>query len=161
MPKTPIKGVHMSGDDRDLRALKERRATSQSDATIRSAEVHDEVTSPHDLIEIERDKYDSDRHYREEMNAINARYQADPAFRALWNLMRRQRRESNRTMGTIANAASEVHHDMHDVRELTDQLKDIVNWQNRVDTTLSITKWVLGFVLAATLGSVIVIASKI
>jgi hypothetical protein len=153
MPKTPSKGVHMSGEDRDLQAMRDRRAAP--------VETFDDVTKPHDLIDIDSDRYKSDVRYREELNAVNQRYQSDPAFRAMWNIMRRQRRESNRTLGTVADAASEVHHDVAQLRELGESLGDLKQWQSRVDAMLGLTKWVLGFVLAASLGSIIVIATKI
>jgi DNA repair ATPase RecN len=146
----------MSGEDRDLQALRERR-----DARPAGAFEEEDITKPHDLIQIEGEKYKSDTRYRDEMNAINVRYQNDPAFRALWNMMRRQRHESNRTLGKVADVANDVHHDVHQLKDLAERLQNLVEWKHRVDTSMSIVKWVAGFVLAATLGSVIVIATKI
>lgn len=147
----------MTSEDRELRSIKERRA-SQSDADV---DTQEEITAPHDLIQLEREKYESDERYRGEMDAIQDRYYRDPAFRALWNLMRRQRRESNRTLGRVADAATEVHQDVGHLKELGEKLQNISDWKREVDLILKIMKWILGVVFAAAVGSVIVLATKI
>lgn len=161
MPKTPHKGIIQSSESRDLAALKDRRQ-SQSDTIKEFADADtvpefadEEGTAPISLIE-----RGESRHERE-LRLIQKRYDDDPAFRALWNMMRRQRRESNRTLGKVADTATETHQEMRDLKDLSEKLDSIDAWKNRVDTSLSIAKWVLGFVLAATLGSIIVVATKI
>lgn len=76
-------------------------------------------------------------------------------------MMRRQRRESNRTLGKVADAAGEVHSDITKLRELGEKLGDLDGWKREVDVMLRITKWILGVVLVTTLGSLIVIGTKI
>lgn len=155
MSKTPIKGVHMSSEDRDLRGMKERRGSRSEDV------LDEEVTSPHDVVALERERYEKDPQYREEMNAIIERYHNDPAFRALWNLSRRQRRDTNRTISRVADVATEVHHDVSQVVELGKKLQDISDWRREVDVILRIMKYVLGVVFVVAMGSLIVIATKI
>lgn len=156
MPKTPPRGVHMSSEERDLRAMKERREELPP-----IHESFEETTSPMHLIEAERERYESDLAFRQEIDALNTRYNYDPAFRALWKQIRNQRRESNRTLGKVADATTEVHHDIHRLVELGEKLEDIAKWKSEVDLMLKLTKWILGIVFTMTLGSVIVIATKI
>lgn len=135
--------------------MKERRHSQSETDTIPDFIGDEEGTKPITLVERGEAKH------HEELRILQDRYDRDPAFRALWNMMRRQRRESNRTLGKVADAASTVHHDVGELKDLVEKIQTIVAWQNRVDTSLSIVKWIAGFVLAATLGSVIVLATKI
>lgn len=159
-----------SQEDRDLQQLKKRRAQSQpKPTTVDSSEAdtpvehfaREDPTRPIVLIEREHEKYQSDTSYREEMNAINERYESDPAFRAFWNMWRRQRRESNRTLGALGSTTLENHAETQRLAELANQLGSIDTWKREVDVTFRIVKWILGFVIAATLGVVGFAATKI
>ncbi len=116
----------------------------------------EDPTRPTHLIERSQSRYDSDLTYRDEMNAAKVRYDSDLAFRAMWNMMRRQRRESTKTMSAVGDTALAALD-----ASAKSNLDGLVKWQHQVDTILSSAKWILGFVIAATLGSIVVVVSKI
>lgn len=154
MSKTPPKGVRQSAEDRDLAAMKERRASSQSEGTPQEF-AEEDATAPVTLVER------GELQHEKELHIIQKEYERNPAYRALWNMMRRQRRESNRTMGTVADAANQVHQDLSGIKEITDKLQNIADWKHEVDIILKIMKWLLGVVFVAAIGSIVVVATKI
>lgn len=167
MPEKPPSG--QTQEDRDLQALKKRRAQSEPKPTTNTddqatpVEVFDreDITKPMAIIEREPERYERDMPYREEMDAISERYERDPAYRALWNMWRRQRRESNRTLGALGSTTLENHAETQRLKDLADQLGSIDHWKREVDVTFRVVKWILGFVIAATLGVVGFAATKI
>lgn len=113
------------------------------------------------MMEREPVRLERDQEYRAEMEAIGREYEKNPAYRALWNMWRRQRRESTHTLNAVGNTALAAHHEAQQLGKLAEELGDVKEWKSEVDATFKITKWILGFVIAATLGSVVVIATKI
>jgi len=71
--------------------------------------ISDEPTKPVILIERSRDKYTAEPQYRDELNAMRDKYESDLAFRALYNMVRRQHRASSRSLAGIADTSMQVH----------------------------------------------------
>lgn len=125
-----------SNEDRDLAAIKRRREDDDPVITI-----EDEIdTAPTDVVKF--------------------RLENDPAFRALWDRVGRIKKEERRAIRTTADAALAAHQraDESSNDELVRELEnDVISIKN----TLSIAKWLIGFLIATVLGSIIVLATKI
>lgn len=145
---------------------KEKRPKSQpavesEDKTPVPEHVDDDVTNPVILIDRMKDQYDTDVVFRDELNAMRSEYEKNLSFRALFKMIRRQKRESGKTLSDIANASLEAHQDAEQRKADMEKIADLVTWKTEVDAILRLTKWILGFVIAAALGSIVVVVTKI
>lgn len=161
MPKTPVQ----SDEDRALAELQRRRerATSRPRSGDEDAPHNEfdsgDVTQPHQLIDVKR--YQTDENYRRDWDEVIAEFQKNAAFRVLWTESRRTRRDSEGSARAGANAALHANADATKVDQFAADLKVIDGELKSVNTVLKITKWILGFVIAALLGGIITIATKI
>lgn len=120
--------------------------------------ITDDPTKPIVLIERSREKYASEPNYRDELNAMRDKYESDLAFRALYNMVRRQRRESNRSLSSIADSSMQV---QHQASQDLAKISDLLQWKHETTAALRIGKWILGFLIAATLGSIATVVTKV
>lgn len=128
----------MSASDRDLAALKRRRQ-QHDDGTVTGEIVVDdgeEVTRPTDV-------------------ALE-RYESDPAYRLLWDRVSKIKNEERQALKTLGNTTLEVHQQ----QQATDP-GDLSLRVAKIESTLAVAKWLIGFLIAAVLGSVVLLATKI
>lgn len=123
--------------------------------------ISDEPTKPVILIDRSREKYSNESGYRDELNAMRDKYDSDLAYRALYNMVRRQRHESSKSLAGIADASLQTHQATQVMSQDMAKIGDLIQWKHETDTALKIGKWILGFVIAATLGSIVVVVTKI
>jgi hypothetical protein len=164
-PKTPPTGTPTVQSD-EARALAEiqRRRSRQEHPTPPPPPSPDdfskeEGTSPVALIDPER--WQGDEKYRRDWEATLREFNENAAYRILWERSGRVRRESDQAATRQANAALAVNADASRVDEFSDKLSRIEGELRDVTTVLRITKWILGFVIAATLSSIIVVGTKV
>lgn len=168
--KTPAAGYPiMSDEDRALAELQRRRerAASKSEALpefVESApservERDDEITSPIDLIDISR--YQEDPEYRKDWDQVVNQFNDNAAYRILWNRFGRSRRDSGQAAQSSANSALSATDAANKVSDVHQKLASIEGELRDVTTVLRITKWILGFVIAATLSSIVVVVTKV
>lgn len=159
--RTPPQG-YKSQEDRDLAELARRRAAEQakiqeeSEGPVPQEFVNEELTKPTEIIE--RGTIFSDPEKRD-LHAAQLRYEQDGAFRALWNMTRRQRRESANSLTKVGNAALEAQNG--DVTELSDRLGEVEHKLTRIDTLMNISKFVVGGLIMLVLGGVMGLGYKI
>lgn len=134
--RTPIPGRMMSASDRDLAALKRRRQQLDDGTVTGEITVGDEeeITRPTDI-------------------ALE-RYENDPAFRLLWDRVSKIKNEERQALKTLGNTTLEVHQQQQSDPGLEIRVA-------RLESTLAVAKWLIGFLIAAVLGSVVLLATKI
>lgn len=137
-PGTPNPAIH-SQEERDLAAIKRRREELEDGEEDTPVEQFDESTKPTDLVAM--------------------RIENDPAFRLLWERVSRIKSEERYALRTLGNQTMELHQNVDP--ELARRVDEMQHELTKIKTAQGIAKWVLGFVLAAALGSVIVVATKI
>lgn len=144
-PGTPPP-AKQSQEDRDLAALKRRRESLQEaeEAVVGAEEntpieTFDEPTHPTDL--------------------VADRIQKDVAYRVMWERISRIKSEERFALQTLGNTTLKLHQNIDP--KLADDVAHLKGEVNRLSHSASILKWILGFVVAASLGSVIVVATKI
>lgn len=170
--KTPPTGypVIQSDEDRanaELKKRRQERAASRSDAVTPVAETtpialveqDDEITSPIELIDIQR--YHDDAEYRRDWDQVVEQFNENAAYRILWNRFGRFRRDSEGSAHASANAALAANAEAHKASGVSGKIDAIEKELRDVSTVLRITKWILGFVIAATLASVITVFTKV
>lgn len=126
-----------SSEDRDLAAIKKRKTPTH--------------------LEIDADEEMPDREDTKPTEMVSFRYDSDPAFRELWDRVTRLKQEDRRTMRGLGSTALEIHQE----QRASTVDPDVTERITKIETSLGITKWLLGFVLATALGSIIVLATKI
>lgn len=141
-PGTPNPNVQ-SSEARDLEALKRRREErlleEDDHEGVTPVEVFSEVTKPNDMVSIELER--------------------SPAMRIMWDRISRIKHEERHALRQLGSQTLELHQNVDP--ELAKKVADFETRMHGIDTTLRIAKWILGFVIAATLGSVVVVATKI
>lgn len=170
--KTPPAGypIVQSGEDRDAAALKKRRqerAASKGEVALQASEASaapvvaqdDDVTSPIDLIDVQR--YHDDPEYRQDWDEVVSQFNENAAYRILWNRFGRFRRDSDSTAHASANAALAASAEATRAGGAQARIDLLEKELRDVSTVLRITKWILGFVIAATLASVITVVTKV
>lgn len=148
-PKKPIQ----SSDDRDAAGLKrmsEKRMTPPTGVPSHEIFPDEELTKPTDIVSRSGTRWDKDKHFREEMTSAVDRYENDPAYRALWNIFRRERKESGQTSAVVPLD-----------KELLERIDRAEESIHRMDTIMKSAKWLLGFCIAAVLGAIVTVAFKI
>lgn len=128
-----------SAEDRDLEALKRRREERADESVDVDVSEEGDVTQPTDL--------------------IIAELEQSPALRELWDRVSRIKQEDRRVLRQLGSKTLEIHQNVDP--ELAKRVEAIEKHLASVDTTMKIAKWILGFVIAATLGSIVVVATKI
>jgi hypothetical protein len=163
--KTPPFGLPIvqSDEDRHLQEM-QRRRSRQEHPTPPPAPVPDNFeddpgTNPIMLIDHER--WQDDEKYRRDWEATLREFNENAAYRILWERSGRSRRSSDQAATASANAALAVNADAAKVGQFTEELRRIDFELKEISTVLKITKWILGFVIAAVLGSVTVVVTKI
>lgn len=135
----PIK----SAEDRDLEALKRRReerlSQEDDDEGVTPVEFYSDITKPTDLVSMELER--------------------SPAMRVMWDRISRIKHEERHALRQLGSQTLELHANI-DPR-LAKRVDELEKMCGEIATTLRIAKWIIGFVIAATLGSVVVVATKI
>ena len=160
-----------SNEDRDLDALNRRRAATKAEEDEVAiderptgelgapfSESYEDITRPTQLIE--RDSGNTiPPSFRDDLKAAQDRYDRDPAFRAMWNMSRRSRHESEKSLGVVANAAMSAH--AAPAPELEGRINQAESRLDKIDTVLSISKWFAAAIVMIVLGGVGGVAWKI
>lgn len=102
-------------------------------------ETFDEPTHPTDLV--------ADRLHK------------DVAYRIMWERISRIKTEERFALQTLGNTTLKLHQNIDP--KLSEDVTHLKSEVNRLSHAASILKWILGFVVAASLGSIIVVATKI
>lgn len=149
-----------SGEDRDAAALKQLHEREAAPVPIHQDFGPGEVTKPLDLL---TNLHTDDHTFREEMQAAIDEYERSPAFRALWKMSRRAKRDSDQVSKTTADAALQAAHAAQigpsaEFLERVDKLEELVH---RQDTVIKIAKWILGMCIAGVIGAIVTVGMKI
>jgi hypothetical protein len=152
-----------SDEDRALQELVRRRASSRpapGEEDARPVPVEeDDVTSPHELIDPAR--YQTDAEYKQQWDDVLRQFGENAAYRLLWMRVGRAKRESSGPVRAAANAALQASADANRVGDFDDELHRIDGELKSIVTTMKIAKWILGFFIAATLASIVTVATKV
>jgi hypothetical protein len=127
-----------TSEERDLAALQRRHSAADTSDTIPNF-VGEEDTKPTELVQ--------------------QRLERDPVLKMMWERMTRMKRESSGALRRTADVALEAHQASNP--EILSRLNEVESQLDKINTAMGIMKWVAGFLIAATLGSVVVIATKI
>lgn len=125
-----------TSEDRDLAALERLRQGE----LVRSGEIG----------VVQEDEFDEDT---KPVELVKARYDSDPAFRAIWDRVSRIKRQERQALQNVGNAALEA------AQGITDD--EIAAKVHSHGVELRFIKWIAGVVVTLALGSLIVIATKI
>lgn len=135
---------HQTSEDRDLEAIRRRNDEDSGEMMVSTNQIpvfapDGEDTAPHELVSL--------------------RMERDPAFRFLYERVTRLKHEDRHAQKTLANTILDA---VQKKTEAPDNRVDAVESRiDKIDTALGITKWIIGFVIAAVLGSIVVLATKI
>jgi len=102
--------------------------------------VEEEITAP---LELADDPAEHDPQRREELEAAQGRYESDPAYRAMWKILRRARRNTEDTVNAARVTLA---------AELSNDVEHLKQQSHRIATAHSIAKWVLTPLIAFALG---------
>lgn len=138
--KTPVAGYPI------MDAEEERRRRRVEDVEPFDEE---EITSPIDLIDIK--KYQSDSSYRQDWDEVTRQFNENAAYRILWARFGRLKHGMDTVPPPLSTADDPTH----------SRLEELEKELQSISTVLKITKWILGMVIAATLGSVTVAFAKV
>lgn len=139
-------------DERAARQLGEITKRKQTEPGVKEAPADADVTSPIALIDPERYQVDDD--YRREQDVVVERYRRDPAYRALWMRAGRAKHDTDQLVKRIANEKLKDHQDAVTSADLAPRVQ-------KIETSLGLAKWLMGFLVAAVLGSVITVFTKV
>lgn len=141
-PKRPRTnpGVHQTSEERDLAAIERRRRPVESDE-IETVLDRDEDTKPTQIVQF--------------------RYDSDPAYAELWDRVTRLKREDRQAIRGVGNASLELSQAIRENPVLEERVDELSRVVESHKTAMSVIKWIAGVLIVTTLGSVIVVATKI
>lgn len=131
-----------SQDERDKLALERiQREKHHVDSSQIKTILSDEDTKPTDVVQL--------------------RYDHDPAFAALWDRVTKLKNRQTGAIRTVANETLELNQSIAADPVVEERLDEIAKKVDKHDTALAIVKWVAGVLVTITLGSAIVVFTKV